>query len=311
MVQQGSPELLHDPVAEKLLGSTIPARLAYTWMGGTPRVVPVWFHWTGEQFVLGSPARAPKLKALAANPHVALTIDDHEWPYSVLMVRGTAEVEMLDDVVPEYATSTCDDIIAACEDRGRGSVMGRMPRIATRGVPAGKAVLSGDEVELVAFDVSKGCPAGSDALNVAQPVGAEAQHAPGFGVEGIGDEVEVEAVLDGLGLWYLLECDRRAGGGIVADEQDGVLGGGAFGDLPVQDSTPETGQCSGVIAVDCNAEKDGGHGLRFLSRAASKSADRAIHSIRRLRSPPRQAIGRLRATQPNLPFTITAHPWRG
>jgi hypothetical protein len=105
MVQQGSPELLHDPVAEKLLGSAIPARLAYTWMDGTPRVVPVWFHWTGEQFVIGSPARAPKLKALAANPHVALTIDDHVWPYSVLMVRGTAEVEMLDDVVPEYALS--------------------------------------------------------------------------------------------------------------------------------------------------------------------------------------------------------------
>jgi hypothetical protein len=105
MVQQGSPELLHDPVAEKLLGSAIPARLAYTWMDGTPRVVPVWFHWTGEQFVIGSPVRAPKLRALAANPHVALTIDDHEWPYSVLMVRGTAEVEMLDDVVPEYALS--------------------------------------------------------------------------------------------------------------------------------------------------------------------------------------------------------------
>ena len=66
MVQQGSLELLHDPVAEKLLGSTIPARLAYAWMDGTPRVVPVWFHWTGEQFVIGSPARAPKLKALAA-----------------------------------------------------------------------------------------------------------------------------------------------------------------------------------------------------------------------------------------------------
>src|SRR3984885_4135962 len=126
---------------------------------------------------------------------------------------------------------------AACEDRGRGSIMGRMPGIATRGVPAGKAVLSGDEVELVAFDVGKGCPAGSDALDVAQPVGAEAQQAPGFGVEGIGDEVEGEAVLDGLGLWYLLECDRRAGGGIGADRQEGVQGSGAFGDLPVQDST--------------------------------------------------------------------------
>ena len=34
----------------------------------------------------------------------------------------------------------------------------------------------------------------------------------------------MEAVLDGLRLWYLLECDRRAAGGIVADEQDGVPG---------------------------------------------------------------------------------------
>jgi Pyridoxamine 5'-phosphate oxidase len=104
MAQQGSLELLHDPVAERLLGSTLTAQLAYTWMDGTPRVVPVWFHWTGEQVVIGSPARAPKLKALAADPRVALTIDEHtEWPYSVLMVRGTAAVEMLDDVVPEYA----------------------------------------------------------------------------------------------------------------------------------------------------------------------------------------------------------------
>jgi hypothetical protein len=106
MAEQGSLELLRDPVAEKLLASAIPARVAYTWMDGTPRVVPVWFHWTGKQFVIGSPARAPKLKALAADPHVALTIDDHtEWPHKVLMVRGTAEVEMLDDVVPEYALS--------------------------------------------------------------------------------------------------------------------------------------------------------------------------------------------------------------
>ena len=60
----------------------------------------------GNSFVIGSPARAPKLKALAADPHVALTIDEHAgWPYSVLLVRGTAEVEMLDDVVPEYALS--------------------------------------------------------------------------------------------------------------------------------------------------------------------------------------------------------------
>ena len=102
MAQQGSLELLNDPVAKALLGSVNPARLAYTWMDGSPRVVPIWFHWTGEQIVVASPPKAPKLKALAADSRVALTIDDNEWPHKVLLVRGRADVEMLDDVSPEY-----------------------------------------------------------------------------------------------------------------------------------------------------------------------------------------------------------------
>lgn len=88
MAQQGSLELLHDTVAKALLESVNPARLAYTWMDGSPRVVPIWFHWTGEQVVLGSPPKAPKLKALAADPRVALTIDENQAPWKVLLIRG-------------------------------------------------------------------------------------------------------------------------------------------------------------------------------------------------------------------------------
>jgi len=102
MPQQGSLELLNDPVASALVNSVNPARLAYTWMDGSPRVVPIWFHWTGDQFVLGTPPKAPKLKALAADPRVALTIDDTAWPPGVLLVRGRAGIELLDDVGPEY-----------------------------------------------------------------------------------------------------------------------------------------------------------------------------------------------------------------
>ena len=102
MLQQGSLELLNDPVASALLNSVNPARLAYTWLDGSPRVVPIWFHWTGDQFVLGTPPKAPKLKALAADPRVALTIDDTAWPPGVLLVRGRAGIELLDDVGPEY-----------------------------------------------------------------------------------------------------------------------------------------------------------------------------------------------------------------
>lgn len=104
-VKQGSLELLQHAVSKQLLESTIPARLAYIWTDGTPRVVPIWFHWNGREFVLGSPSRAPKLKALAKNPKVALTIDDNNFPHKVLLVRGTAKLKPVDGIVPEYAVA--------------------------------------------------------------------------------------------------------------------------------------------------------------------------------------------------------------
>jgi PPOX class probable F420-dependent enzyme len=102
-VKQGDLELLQHPVAQELLQSNIPARLAYIGTDGTPRVVPIWFHWNGLEFVMGTPPQAPKLKALAKNPKVALTIDDNSFPHKVLQVRGTARLENVDGIVPEYA----------------------------------------------------------------------------------------------------------------------------------------------------------------------------------------------------------------
>ena len=102
-VKQGGLDLLQHPASQELLQSTIPARLAYVWMDGSPRVVPIWFHWNGREFVLGTPPKAPKLKALVKNPKVALTIDDNTFPHKVLLVRGTARLEAVNGVVPEYA----------------------------------------------------------------------------------------------------------------------------------------------------------------------------------------------------------------
>ena len=44
---QGDPALLDTDLAQELLHAPIPARLAFVWTDGTPRVVPTWFHWTG------------------------------------------------------------------------------------------------------------------------------------------------------------------------------------------------------------------------------------------------------------------------
>src|SRR5947209_15799027 len=104
-VPQGDLALLQHPVAKELLASNIPARLAYIGTDGMPRVVPIWFHWTGRELVMGTAPKAPKLKALAKNPRVAVTIDDNDFPNKVLSIRGTARLESLGAIVPEYAAA--------------------------------------------------------------------------------------------------------------------------------------------------------------------------------------------------------------
>jgi general stress protein 26 len=104
-VKQGDLALLKDPVAQELLHSQIPARLAYVWTDGSPRVVPIWFHWNGHHLVMATPPKAPKVKALAKNPKVALTIDGNQFPHKVLMIRGTARLENINGIVPEYSAA--------------------------------------------------------------------------------------------------------------------------------------------------------------------------------------------------------------
>ena len=101
-VRQGDVNLLQHPASQELLRSKIPARLAYVWTDGSPRVVPIWFHWNGRELVMASPPKAPKLKALASNPKVAITIDDNTFPHKVLLIRGTAKLENVSGIVPEY-----------------------------------------------------------------------------------------------------------------------------------------------------------------------------------------------------------------
>lgn len=143
MTRQGDVALLEDPVAQRLLVSTIPARLAYTWTDGTPRVVPINFRWTGGQVVMGSPPKAPKLKALQTSPRVAVTIDSDVWPYKVLLIRGDTQVEMKDDVDEDYALA-CERYMG--EEAGRGWVAG------LRGQPMARIALQPDWVAILDFE---------------------------------------------------------------------------------------------------------------------------------------------------------------
>jgi PPOX class probable F420-dependent enzyme len=101
----GDLSLLDDPIATELLDSTLPARLAYAWTDGTPRVVPIWFHWDGSAVLMGTPVKAPKVEALRAHPTVAISIDSSTFPYRFLSLRGQAQLSLLDDVSPAYAAA--------------------------------------------------------------------------------------------------------------------------------------------------------------------------------------------------------------
>jgi hypothetical protein len=102
---QGDVALLENETAQRLLDSTELARLAYTALDGTPRVLPMLFTWTGDEFVMASFPRASKLAALRARPEVAITVDRAGPPPEVLLLRGPIEVTQLDGLVPEYVAA--------------------------------------------------------------------------------------------------------------------------------------------------------------------------------------------------------------
>jgi hypothetical protein len=99
-------EVLNDPLAQELIQSSAPVRLAYTGIDGLPRVIPLAFHWNGAELIICTTPNAPKVPALAANPGVAMTIDTQTFPPQVLLVRGTATLETVDGVPPEYLAAT-------------------------------------------------------------------------------------------------------------------------------------------------------------------------------------------------------------
>ncbi len=127
------PEQLHAELdaAEEILRTATLARLAYDGVDGAPRVIPIGFLWTGEAVVVATHPTAPKVAALRARPRVALTIDTPS-PARSLLLRGEAEIEVVDGPVPEYlaaaAKSMAGEELAAFE-RGVRETYDQMARI--------------------------------------------------------------------------------------------------------------------------------------------------------------------------------------
>jgi hypothetical protein len=94
-------EILNRPISQELLARDL-TRLAYVARDGTPRNVPIAFTWNGSQIVMCTSKNAPKLAFLRQNPTVALTIDTEVHPPKILLIRGRAEMDVVEGIPDEY-----------------------------------------------------------------------------------------------------------------------------------------------------------------------------------------------------------------
>jgi hypothetical protein len=94
-------EVLSRPLSQELLASDL-TRLGYVAKDGTPRAIPIAFTWNGSQLIMCTTKNAPKIPALRHNPAVALTIDTEVHPPKILLIRGHAELDVVDGIPDEY-----------------------------------------------------------------------------------------------------------------------------------------------------------------------------------------------------------------
>ena len=94
-------EILNRPISQELLARDL-TRLAYVAKDGTPRNIPIAFTWNGSEIVVCTTKNAPKLPSLRRNPEVALTIDTEVHPPKILLIRGRAELDVVDGIPDEY-----------------------------------------------------------------------------------------------------------------------------------------------------------------------------------------------------------------
>jgi len=103
----GARNLLVSATLVRLASATL-LRLAYNGSDGFPRVIPIGFYWNRSQIVICTAATAPKVKALSSRPNVAMTIDVGDTPMEAkaLLVRGLANVDIVDGVPDEYIAAS-------------------------------------------------------------------------------------------------------------------------------------------------------------------------------------------------------------
>ncbi|MEV6846155.1 pyridoxamine 5'-phosphate oxidase family protein [Actinoplanes sp. NPDC051411] len=122
---------LAQPKARHLLETATLCRLAYNGADGLPRVIPIGFLWNGSAIVVCTATTAPKVRALAARPDVAITVDGGATPAEAqsVLIRGRATLETVDGIPEEYLQGTTKVMDAAAAAEFEGLVRQMYPQM--------------------------------------------------------------------------------------------------------------------------------------------------------------------------------------
>src|SRR3954454_2568558 len=94
-------EILDRPISRELLARDI-TRLAYVAKDGTPRNVPMAFTWNGAEIVMCTTKIATRLSRRRHTPSAPPTIDTEANPTKILLIRGRAELDVVDGIPEEF-----------------------------------------------------------------------------------------------------------------------------------------------------------------------------------------------------------------
>ena len=97
--------ILRKPYAQELLHGPEPARMGYNGLDGDPRVIPIGFWTEADSIVMATVPTSAKVAALRKHPQVAPTIDPGAFPPKVLLLPGTADLQLVDRRPDGYLTA--------------------------------------------------------------------------------------------------------------------------------------------------------------------------------------------------------------
>src|SRR5690348_6290766 len=95
-------DVFANPIAQQLFTDQPVLQLAYTGLDGGPRVIPIGYIVEDTSFVMWTIPISAKVRALQADPRVAINVDTMGTPPRIVFARGTAELTTLPGVPEGY-----------------------------------------------------------------------------------------------------------------------------------------------------------------------------------------------------------------